>query len=143
MNKDSEKLLKECTSGCKMAVESIDQMKDYEHDTKLIGLLNEYKTKHEELDKEGAQLLCKMGECAKEPGVMASTFAKVTADVKLMMKDDNHQIAKMIMDGCNMGIQSIQKAMNECENAESEAKQVAQKLIRLEEDCMKDMKIFL
>ncbi len=39
----------------------------------------------------------------------------ITTEMRLMMKGDCHQVAKLMMNGCNMGgIQSIAKCQNEC-----------------------------
>lgn len=62
---------------------------------------------------------------------------------RLMMKGDCHQVAKLMMNGCNMGIQSIAKCQNECRDASREARQIAEGLIHTEEDFMGRMKEFL
>jgi len=48
-----------------------------------------------------------------------------------------------MMNGCNMGIQSIAKCQNECRDASREARQIAEGLIHTEEDFMGRMKEFL
>ncbi|HPF28988.1 MAG TPA: hypothetical protein PLZ77_02655 [Lachnospiraceae bacterium] len=64
-------------------------------------------------------------------------------DHKLMAEKDSHQIAKLMMDGCNMGIQSVSEYQNQYRNASKEALELAQKLVRAEEDFMEEMKQFL
>ena len=59
------------------------------------------------------------------------------------MKNSDNQIAKVLMDGCNMGIQSIGEYMNEYTGASEEAKKIAKKLVKLEENFMSDLKKFL
>ena len=63
--------------------------------------------------------------------------------MRLMMKGDCHQVAKLMMNGCNMGIQSIAKCQNECKDASWEARQIAEGLIHTEEDFMGRMKEIL
>ena len=59
------------------------------------------------------------------------------------MKNSDSQIAKVLMDGCNMGIQSLSEYRNEYTGASEEAKKIAEKLISLEEDFMSGLKKFL
>lgn len=143
MNQHSLKLLQECNSGSKMALESLAQIREYVVDDHLMSVLETYKRKHEKLEKDTADMLMDEGKCEKEPGKMAAAFSYVTAEMKLMMNDDNHQIAKILMDGCNMGIQSISTYHNDYPDASKEVTDVAEDLIKMEEDFMKDLKQFM
>lgn len=143
MNEDTSKLLKECTSGCKMAIESMGQVQEYIHDEKLMDIIEGYKKKHEELENEAANRLMREGKSEKEPGMMASAFSWFTTEMKLMMKEDSHQVAKLMMDGCNMGIQSVCEYKNKYGAADDEAKDLAERLIKVEEDFMREMKQFM
>lgn len=143
LNEDTKKLLDECSSGCKMATGSMNQVEEYVEDEKLKKVIDSYKQKHAKLDDEIAKMLQKEGKCEKEPGMMAATFSWFTTEMKLMMKSDNRQIAKLMMDGCNMGIQSISERQNECAEASAEALGAAKDLIKIEEDFMQKMKQFL
>ncbi len=60
-----------------------------------------------------------------------------------MIEDDGHQIAKLMMDGCNMGIQSISEYQNKYKEASKEATELAKKLVKTEENFMQEMKQFL
>ncbi len=143
MNEDTRKLLEECTSGCKMALESLRQVEEYAEDDQLIKTIGNYKEKHEGLGKEFKETLEREGKPDKEPGIVASAFSWFTTEIKLMMKGDNHQIAKVMMDGCNMGIQSISEYLNKYKNASKEAVNLAKRLVKTEEDFMQEMKQFL
>ncbi|MFI3172362.1 MAG: hypothetical protein R3Y58_08370 [Eubacteriales bacterium] len=143
MNEHTIKLLEECCSGSKMALSSLNQVRDYVLDDKLLSVMDTYKRKHERLEAHCTELLAECGKCQKEPGVMASTFSYITAEMKLMLRDDNHEIAKLMMDGCNMGIQSISKCHNDYPDASKDASDIAEDLIKIEEDFMKDLKQFI
>ena len=56
---------------------------------------------------------------------------------------DNNQIAKIMMNGCNMGIQSISEDINKYSNASSESVSLAKKLVKAEENFMRDLERFL
>jgi len=143
MNEDTKSLLEQCTSGCKMAIESMHQVKRYIQDQKLLDIITGYKEKHEKIEEMAASLLDETGETEKEPGLMASTFSWFTTEMKMMMENDNHQVARLMMDGCNMGIQKICEYQNKCTEATCEAKDIAKELVRIEEDLMMEMKQFI
>lgn len=143
MNEDSIKLLKECYSGCTMAINSIDQVQEFVKDDSLLTLLEEYKKEHEHLKEQSCEFLNKAGEDGKTPPVMASAFSWITAEMKLLIKNDNTNIAKLMMDGCNMGIQSIGEFLNKYHNACDNAIKLAKELIRSEEEFSKKMENFL
>ena len=45
-----------------------------------------------------------------------------------------------LIDGCNMGVQGITENIHKYKEASKESKSLAQKLVKLEEDMMKDMR---
>jgi hypothetical protein len=143
MNEDTRKLLQECASGCKMALDSMTQLEDKIEDKKFFELVQSYKEKHKNLEIEAVKKLEYAGNEDKGPGVMATTFSRVSTEMKLMMKGDDKQIAKVLMDGCNMGIQSVAKYQNEYQAADKESLEIARKLVKLEEDLMQEMKAYL
>lgn len=53
---------------------------------------------------------------------MASFFAKVKSEVKLMSEHPDVSAAELIIDGCNMGIRSIYKYFNKYPAADAEIK---------------------
>lgn len=140
---DTVRLLGEVDYGCKMAINSMNRISDYGMDQKLSHVIDHYKYKHLELQKHAADLLRQNGASQKDPGMMVSTMAKVTTEVKMFMRDDNTQVAKILMDGCNMGIQSISEHINQYKQASKESVGLAKSLVRAEEDFMCDLKQFL
>ena len=143
MEKQTVTLLEECNSGCKMAVGSMDRLKDFVMNAKMGKLLEDSKDQHKKLGEEIAELLVKSGGELKGPDKVATAFSWVTTEMKLLIKDDNSQIAKILTDGCNMGIQSISEAVNENPEASGESKSAAKKLVKELEDFMKELKPFL
>lgn len=143
MNEDTTRLLQECTKGCRMALESMGQVEEYIRDDRLKQVMEKSQKEHEEVQKKAVELLHQAGEGEKSPGMIAQAFSWATAKVKLAMEDDGHQIAKLMMDGCNMGIQSLSECRNDCTEASDEAIKLAEKLIRAEEDFLQQLKPFL
>ena len=142
MNEDTRQLLQECTAGCKMAVESIHQVAEYVQDEKLLQIMENYKKKHKQVEEDAQEMLEAAGKEEKEPGMMASAFSWFSTEMHLALKRDSQQIAKIMMDGCNMGIQKLSEYYNNYEMADKKAKELVKHLIDLEESFMKDMKAF-
>ena len=139
----TRKLLEECSQGCRMAVGSINQVFPHVSDEKLENVMRGYKNKHEQIGKEADEMLKAEGAQGKSPGAAAAAFSWITTEVKMKMNDDNSKISQLMMNGCNMGIQSISGAMNQYETASSESMQLAQRLVDTEEAFMKELKDFL
>lgn len=143
MEMQTRSLLRECSTGCKMAINSFNQMRDYVTDEALRNLMDTYDKKHKDYEEKTAKLLAEGGSDEKEPGIMAATFSRVSTDVKLLLHDDSSQVAKLIMDGCNMGIQSLGGFVNQYSNASRQSLSLAKDIIRTEEKLMKEVQAFL
>ena len=68
MEEHSVNLLRECDSGCKMAAESLEQIRDMVSDQELWKDITESYEKHQELDAKIKKTLSAMEEEGKEPG---------------------------------------------------------------------------
>lgn len=143
MDDETRELLKECSSGCKMAINSINQLREFVTDEKLKDIMDRYDKKHKQLEEDTAKLLQKYSSQEQEPGMMASMFSRFMTDLKLLVNKDDHQVAKLAMDGCNMGIQSLSEFINKYENASSESISIAKKIVKTEEQFMQELKEFL
>lgn len=143
MDEQTRKLLEECCSGCRMAVESFEQIKEYVKDIEFRKLINDYTEKHRNFEDEAVTLLKKSGYAAKSPGVMASTFSWFSTEMKLTFNNDNTQAAKLLMDGCTMGIKTLGEKAHQYDKADKKAADLTQKIIRAEEDLMKKLKDYL
>ena len=143
MKEHTEMLLQECYSGLCMAVDSMEQVLPYAKNDELQNVINKYKEKHERLKQQTSDIMCRHDVELKKPGMLASAFSWITAEAKLMIENDSNQIAKLMMDGSNMGIQSITEYMNKNEAAEDDVIAIAKKIIRVEEEFLQEMKRFL
>ena len=143
MDEQTRKLLEECCSGCRMAVESFEQIKEYVKDTEFKKLINDYTEKHRGLEDEAVSLLKESGNVAKAPGVMSSTLSRFTTEMRLTFNSDNTQIAKLLIDGCTMGIKTLGEKTHQYDKADKKAADLAQKIIRTDEELMKKLKDYL
>lgn len=142
-NSDTVELLKECDQGVKMGIESIDDVLSRVDDHNLEKILSDYKTRHEELKDELEVLLNEVGISGDDPNVMAVGMAKLKTNFKMMMEDSDRTVADLMTDGCDMGIKSLTKYLNQYESAEEKVKDITKKIIRVEEDFEEDLKKYL
>ena len=60
-----------------------------------------------------------------------------------MVKKDSRQIAKIMTDGCNMGIQSVSEYINKYPAASGDSVSLAKDLVKTEESFMKELREYL
>ncbi len=140
---DTIKLLRECDAGIKMGVKSIDDVIDRVKSRDLKDLLNACKDEHEKLDKELQEMLDCYRDEGKNPNFMAETMAKMKTEMKLHMEETDHTIADLMTDGCNMGVKSLNKYLNQYAAADEKSKDITKRLINLEGQLALDMRKFL
>lgn len=143
MEDHTVRLLQECSQGCKMGIKSMDQVGEYVTDSKLKKVIDQYKEEHKKIEDEADHLLMWHGQESKPPERMATAMSWLSTEMKMMMKDDDKQAAKIMMDGANMGIQSICGFMNQYAGASKSSLAVASDLVKTEERLRDEMKAFL
>ena len=143
IEQDTIKLLRECDAGVKMGVSSIDDVLEYVSSDELRKLLIDCKEEHEKLDRELQELLDKYKDDGKEPAAIAKGMSWMKTNMKLAMNDSDYTIADLMTDGCNMGVKSLNKYLNQYEGADEVSKDIAKRLINLEEKLAVDIRKFL
>ncbi|MDD6021804.1 MAG: hypothetical protein ACI4GA_04765 [Acutalibacteraceae bacterium] len=140
---DTVKLLRECNAGVKMGVSSINEVLHAAKDERLKKILTDSKNEHEKLGGETTQLLSDYSDNGKEPNPIAKGMSWMKTNMKLGMDNSDATVADLITDGCNMGVKSLSRYLNQYKAAEEKAKDIAKKLIKLEEDLSVSMREFL
>lgn len=143
VEQDTIKLLRECDAGVKMGVSSIDDVLKYVKSEEMRKILNENRESHCRLDKDLQVLLDNYHDDGKEPNPMAKGMSWMKTNMKLVMNESDHTIADLMTDGCNMGVKSLNKYLNQYEAADEKSKDVCKRLINLEEDLIIQMRQFL
>ena len=143
MENDTVKLLRECDAGVEMGVSSIDDVKDYVKAENFRRLLLTCKEEHEKLEREIRTLLRKYNDEGKDPNPMAQGMSWMKTNVKLVLNESDKTVADLMTDGCNMGVKSLSKYLNEYKAADEVSKDIAKRLISLEERLAVDIRGFL
>ncbi len=143
IEQDTIKLLRECDAGVKMGVASIDDVMNYVANADFRELLSKCKSEHMKLDIELQSLLEQYRDDGKEPAMMAKGMSWLKTNVMLAMNESDETIADLMTDGCNMGVKSLNKYLNKYKAADEVSKDIAKRLINLEEKLTVDIRGYL
>lgn len=143
IEQDTIRLLHECDAGIKMGIESIDEVLEFVSDHSLKECLMESRNDNLKMQGEIQVLLEQFHDEGKEPGVMAKSMAWMKTNVKLVINESDQTIADLITDGCNMGIKSLNKYLNQYKAADEKSKDIAKRLIQIEERLVEYLRSFL
>lgn len=143
IEKDTIRLLRECDAGVRMGVSSIDDVLEYTDDDSLKQYLSECKKDHKQLEKEIRAELDRYGDEGKSPNPIAKGMSWLKANAELAFNESDETVASLITDGCNMGVKSLNKYLNQYEAADEKSKDIAKKLINLEERLAVDIRQYL
>ena len=63
--------------------------------------------------------------------------------MKLSMEDSDRTVADLMTDGCNMGVKSLNRYLNQYEAADEVSKDITKRLINLEQKLAIDIREYL
>jgi hypothetical protein len=140
---DTIKLLRECDAGIKMGIASIDDVLAHTGSDSLHQKLVTCKDEHEKLQSQVQQLLGKYKDEGKNPNPIVKGMSWMKTNMKLGMEDSDATIADLMTDGCNMGVKSLNRYLNQYKAADEVSKDITKRLINLEEQLTHDLRGYL
>ncbi len=140
---DNIKLLRKCDAGVEMGMSSIDDVLPYVEAENFKNLLKNCKEEHEKLEREIRALLRNYGDEGKDPNPMAKGMSWIKTNVMLVMNESDKTIADLMTEGCNMGVKSLNKYLNQYKAANEITKDITKRLINLEEKLATDIRCYL
>ena len=140
---DTVRLLRECDAGVRMGTASIDEVLDYVSSPKLKKRLADCKSQHEVLKGQLQQLLDDHHDEGKAPNPAAKGMSWMKTNMKLAWDGSDNTIADLMTDGCNMGVKSLHRYLNQYKAADAKSKKITKELINLEEGLVMDIREFL
>ncbi len=143
IEQDTIKLLRECDAGIKMGVDSINDVLDYAHAKELKTALNHCKEQHNKLKEEIDSELHRYHDGGKNPNPLVQGMSVMKTGMKLVMNESDHTIADLITDGCNMGVKSLNRYLNQYKAADEVSKDITKRLINQEEQLAIELRQFL
>ena len=88
-------------------------------------------------------LLGKMNESGKTPQMIAQLMSDLIIGIKLAINGSDTTVCEIIKDGCDMGIKSLKGYIRKYENADNEARILADRVINLEKELLKNVKDYI
>ena len=143
IEQDTIRLLRECDAGIKMGLSTINEVLPHTYSGTLRGLLSECRYEHEELDKELRSLLSEYGDKGKNPNPIVKGMSFIKTEATLLVTEGDSTIARIMTDGCNMGVKSLSKYLNEYRAADERSKNIAKRLIDSEEGLSRAIRTYL
>ena len=115
----------------------------FRHLLQLHTLLTDCRNEHSKLQTEIQGLLGKYHDDGKDPNPIAKGMSWMKTNMKLSMEDCDSTIADLITDGCNMGVKSLNRYLNQYKAADEVSKDITKRLINLEEQLTIDIRAYL
>ena len=143
VEQDTIKLLRECDAGIRMGVASIQEVADHGKNKDLRHKLTQSIEDHEQLKTELQDLLDQYGDQGKAPNTMARGMSWLKTNMKLGMDESDSTIAELMTDGCNMGVKSLSRYLNQYKAADERSKNLTKRLIHLEAKLAEDLRAHL
>lgn len=143
VSQDTVELLKECDAGCKMAIDSMEQIGRYVTNDQLKTLITKYNGAHIKLEEDIHRMLNNIGAEGQEPSPMAKAASWIQSEIKMNMNSDSKQAASLLTDGCNMGIKSLCEYKNSYKAADEKSVAFCEKLCDMEARMVEELQSFL
>ena len=143
VEQDTVRLLRECDAGVRMGVSALDGVMDSVRSEALRDTLKKSRGEHDALAREIRERLNRFGDEGKAPSPVARGMSAMKTDVELAVDRSDARIASLITDGCAMGVKSLARYLNQYAAADEFSKDVAKRLIALEDTLAKDIRGYL
>ena len=89
------------------------------------------------------RIATEVGEESKEPNPLAKGMSYMKTNVKTVLEPGDKTVADLVTDGCHMGVKSLERYLNQYQNAEQRVKSIAEKLIKIEKNLADDIAAYL
>lgn len=143
---DTVELLQSSHRGCITAINSLEQVMDHVQSDEMKECLQKTLQRHKSLGKDIDSRLNAHDVEGAEPNVMARMGVWMTTEMRMLMgdaTDRDHQIAKLTINGCNMGIQTLSEDINRLKKASGDSIDLATSLVTEEQKLMDDLRMYL
>ncbi len=145
MKNPSEDLLNDIYKSAKMGTQSVTHVIGK---TKNEGIRRELASqldKYHEFESEARNKLIEMSLAPKEPTMMDKVPADMSIAMSTMIDSSDSSIAKIMIDGYNMGIIELQKSVNHAKEkgVDESVMNIASGVIEFEERSIENMKQYL
>ena len=137
---DTVRLLRECDAGIRMGVESINEVIDKVKGDSLRETLLRCREEHENLGDEVREMLDECRDAGKKPNPVARSMSWIKTNVEMTFDRSDETIAALMTDGCNMGVKSLSRYLNQYTAADERSRSLARRLIEVESNAAVSMR---
>ena len=106
-------------------------------------ILTTCKEEHQKLDADLQKLLADYHDDGKEPNPIAKGMSWMKTKFEIAVHESDKTVADLMTDGCNMGVKSLSRYLNQYKAADKKSKDLAKRLISLEERLAVDIRGYL
>lgn len=140
---DSIDLLKETNAGIQMGASTLEELISDVKNENLRNVMHAAKREHDRFGDEAHELLLRYGSDTKEPHPMAKAMSWMKTNVKMTAEPSDATAADLVTDGCNMGVKTLNRYMNQYKKADSSVVSLTKRVIRSEEELIRNVKGYL
>lgn len=137
------KLLREMVRSTTMGIDAIDNVLPHVEDENLVKTMKTQQQSMKDLLAEAKKGLSREEIEEAEGSKLSKTMLKASSSISAMMNSDTSHLARMLIEGYETGIVSLQKCMNEMEKAHEEIPVCAKDLIRSYDKHIKALRKYL
>ena len=143
IEQDTIRLLRECDAGVKMGISSIDDVLSDVRNNEFQTHLRRCRDEHDTLQTEIQTQLNRFHDEGKNPNPIAKGMSWMKTNMKLSIDNSDAVIADLMTDGCDMGVKSLSKYLNQYKAADETSMDIAKRLIKLESQLASDIRPYL
>ena len=141
--KENIEFLNYIYQNAQMGVVGIDDIINKITDEDFENVIKEQKDDYETICKETSAIFKKYGKEEKELPMMAKVGSYMMSEMKTLTDSSTNMLAKMMMEGSNKGIIEITEQLNNYSGDDEEIRTIANKLLKIEQKNLDNLKKFL
>ena len=136
-------LLNHIYQTAEMGQDGIRTVLKYTQEPRLVNALNSQLEEYQRLQNSAGAMLHARGEPPKGIGAVARLSSEAMTAVKSLTDPSASNIAEMMIQGSTMGVSKSLRTLRDCQLKDPKVKELANKLLRAEQDNIEEMKQFL
>lgn len=144
MQKNSEAtVLNSIYRGAKVGAAAIQDILPKVEDSNFLSDMKTQYQQYNAISGQAAAQLLSMGASPEPVGTLKKAGMKAATEMNTILNTDTTHLAELMIKGSNMGITNMTKVMNNYSDPKPEVKQLADKLIKTEQQNLERLKAYL
>lgn len=137
------KIYREIVRNTAMGAQSIDDILPYVECDKLRNLILSHKEILEDFYNKAKTELSERELCEAKTNRIQQSMLRAGVKMNAGINNSASHLASMLIDGYNMGIESVQKCVNEMNSLGNEVPDIAKDVMRAYDKCIKALRVYL